>query len=174
MYCTNPTSSTDNTFSPLAFYVEQWGEIVTEKRRGLAKDRVQLSDSLNDKDTMTVCLRLYGWHTHRNAHTHTSTQVHHLPFFSLCSDNHGNLSVRVSVCLLASLSRVSALLTRRLRGFTAIQPLNYNTVKMGNVVGTEDVSTLITTQHSRWAIYLQYITQIFHRFFIIYLLNHHI
>lgn len=55
-------------------------------------------------------------------------QVYHLPFSSLCSDNHGNLSVGLSDGLF--FLDLYALLSRCHRGLTAMKDLNYNTVSL--------------------------------------------
>lgn len=96
------------------------------ERAGL--DRVHVSDSLNDKDTM---LSAYNTHTH----TLLFTFVTLCSFLSALRSVLTCLSVCLSECLSVYVSvglsnSTYALLTRYLRGFTAMQPLNYNTVKM--------------------------------------------
>lgn len=100
--------------------------------------------------TRTQWLSAYGssaaTHTKR-AHTLRFITSH--SFLSALITMVTCLSVCLSTCLMASLSPVYALLTRCLRGFTAIQAPNYNTVKMHkhtqwqppNVIAKEIVST---------------------------------
>lgn len=86
------TLTRGNPPSVFAFYVEQKHEITTEELRGLGFGfQFQLP-----RMTRTICLR----HTHTHTH-YKSPQVHHLPYFSLCSDNHTNPSLSRSASLLA-------------------------------------------------------------------------
>ena len=84
--------------------------------------------------TRTQWLSAYGLtaaaHTQTHTHTHTPRFITFHSFLSALITMVTCLSVCLSACLMASLSPVYALLTRCLRGFTAIQAPNYNTVKM--------------------------------------------